>query len=221
MYETLHTGVPVSRHGVTGNAVVRVSTMPNVFALATAHGLTTAAAAYYWFSELYNRAPFEPVDDRQVDDAALPIQHGRFYTEDGFPDREVIPIAAGLLRRYRPDYLLVHPMGMDYVGENHGSDSSQYRTQATVQDSLLGVMVPEWLGAGYTVLVTGDHGVNSDGSHGGTTPDVRLVPLYLIPPEGRGRGDTRVTVSQLQLAPTVCRLLGLPIPETMTHPPVD
>src|SRR3990172_3798901 len=31
LYETLHTGVPVSVHGVTHNRVVRRSTMPNVF----------------------------------------------------------------------------------------------------------------------------------------------------------------------------------------------
>lgn len=30
MYETIHTGVPVSEHGVTSNWVVRPSRMPNI-----------------------------------------------------------------------------------------------------------------------------------------------------------------------------------------------
>jgi arylsulfatase A-like enzyme len=57
--------------------------------------------------------------------------------------------------------------------------------------------------------------------HGGSTPDVRNVPLYVIPPDGNGAGNTGRTISQLQIAPTVCRLLGVPIPKTMKQPPLD
>jgi hypothetical protein len=32
-----------------------------------------------WFSELYDRAPYDPIDDREVDDPAFLIQHGRFH----------------------------------------------------------------------------------------------------------------------------------------------
>ena len=65
-------------HGVVSNHVVRRSTKPNVFQSAVEAGKTTAAAAYYWFSELCNRASYDPIDDREVDDPALLIQHGRF-----------------------------------------------------------------------------------------------------------------------------------------------
>jgi arylsulfatase A-like enzyme len=68
---------------------------------------------------------------------------------------------------------------------------------------------------GYIILVTGDHGINADGLHGGTTPDVREVPLYLIKPAGAGEGDTHEVVSQLQIAPTICNLLDLEIPSMM------
>ena len=57
MYETVHTGLPVFEHGVVSNVVVRRSTKPNVFESGVRAGKTTAAAAYYWFSELYNRVP--------------------------------------------------------------------------------------------------------------------------------------------------------------------
>lgn len=65
-------------HGVISNLVVRHSTQPNVFQSVVEAGKITAAAAYHWFSELYNRAPYDPIDDREVDDPALLIQHGRF-----------------------------------------------------------------------------------------------------------------------------------------------
>ena len=129
--------------------------------------------------------------------------------------------AAGMLvRRFRPDYLLLHPMGMDNAGQLYGSDSPQYRTHATRQDSWLAPYITEWLSAGYDVLLTGDHGMNADGHHGGTTSDVREVPLYVMHPDLPGKGDTKQVISQLQIAPTLCRLLGVPIPDTMKHPPL-
>ncbi len=59
-----------------------------------------------------------------------------------------------------------------------------------------------------------------------TTPEQREVPLFWIQPKrgalsvskGQGRGDTGETISQLQIAPTVLKLLDVPIPETMKYP---
>ena len=221
LYETLHTGVPVSVHGVTNNLVVRRSIMSNVFEEAVRHGLTTGASAYGWFSELYNRAPYDRIADREVDDPALGIQHGRFYMEDNMPDREVFAAGASIVHKYQPDYVLIHPMGMDYLGETYGSDSPQYRNNAIFQDMALANLIPGWLERGYTVLVTADHGINNDKLHGGTLPDVRHVPLYRIPPDGRGRGDTGQQVAQLSMAPTLCRLLEVPVPKTMQNPIID
>lgn len=125
-----------------------------------------------------------------------------------------------LVRRYSPDYLLIHPMGMDYLGETYGADSPEYRNNAIRQDVIIAPLLVEWLGKGYDVLVTGDHGISADHSHGGTTPDVRMVPLFHFKPDHQGSGNTGQVISQLQIAPTVCRLLGLPIPATMKYPPV-
>jgi predicted AlkP superfamily pyrophosphatase or phosphodiesterase len=218
MYETVHTGVPSSVHGIVANSIVRLSKMPNIFQAVKEAGGVTAAAAYYWVSELYNRAPYDYINDREVDDENLPIQHGRFYTEDEYPDIELFRTSALLVRKFSPDYLLVHPMGLDYRGETFGSDTKEYRNHATRQDGYLAPLLMEWKELGYTVLVTGDHGINKDGSHGGRTPEQREVPLFMVPPNGQGKGDTGETVSQLQLAPTVLKLLNLPIPGTMKYP---
>ncbi len=220
MYETTHTGLVASEHGVVSNSVVRRSNKPNVFQAAVQAGKITAAAAYWWFSELYNRCPFDKVMDREVDDDSLLIQHGRFYTQDEYPDPDLFATAGMLVRRFHPDYLLLHPMGMDNAGQTFGSNSAQYRAQALHQDMWLAPYITEWLGSGYTVLVTGDHGMNADGHHGGTTADVREVPLFVVYPDAPGHGDTGHVLSQLQIAPTLCKLLGVPIPETMKHPPL-
>ncbi len=217
MYETIHTGVPASEHGVVANSIVRTSKMPNIFQSVTSAGKVTAAAAYYWFSELYNRAPYNPVEDKEVDDISLPIQHGRFYTQDEYPDVELFASAALLVRRYAPDYLLIHPMGMDYHGETYGSDSKEYRNHAIYQDARLAPLILEWRSAGYTIFVTGDHGINKDGAHGGAAQDQREVPLFIIPPGGEGRGETDEVVSHLSLAPAILNLLEIPVPDTMRH----
>lgn len=220
MYETIHTGLPVVSHGIVSNSVVRRSLKPNIFQLASEFGKVTAAAAYYWFSELYNRTPYDVVDDREVDDPRLAIQHGRFYTQDEYADLEVFHSAASLVRKFSPDYLLIHPLGMDVMGETFGADLSEYRNRAIRQDAWMAPFIVEWMELGYTILVTGDHGINADRLHGGTTPEVREVPLFFIVPGVSGKGNTQKTVSQLQIAPTLCKLLGIPIPETMKSDPL-
>jgi predicted AlkP superfamily pyrophosphatase or phosphodiesterase len=221
MYETVHTGLPVIQHGIISNYIIRRSNQPNIFESAVKAGKKTAAAAYYWFSELYNRAPYDRLEDREVDDESLAIQHGRFYTEDDYPDIELFQTAGMLIRRYHPNYLLVHPMGMDYTGERFGADSPEYRNHAILQDMWMSVLIAEWMESGYNILVTGDHGINADRLHGGTTSEMRDVPLFLIRPGTPGLGDTGQVISQLQIAPTIYKLLGISKPETMKYLPVE
>jgi len=220
MYETIHTGLPSSEHGVVANSIVRLSNKPNLFQTLKQAGKVTAAAAYYWYSELYNRAPYDRIEDKEVDDKSLNIQHGRFYTEDEYPDTELFASAAKLIRKYSPDYLLLHPMGMDYHGETYGSDSKEYRNHAIYQDSRLAPLILEWKERGYTIFVTGDHGINKDGAHGGTTPEQRVVPFYVIPAQGQGKGVVDDLMSHLRIAPTVLNFLGVPIPDSMKEKPL-
>lgn len=221
MYESIHTGLPSSETGIVANSIVRLSNKPNIFQCVREAGKVTAAAAYYWYSELYNRAPYDPIDDREVDDESLNIQHGRFYAKDEYPDIELFNTAAHLVRRFSPDYLLLHPMGMDYRGETFGADSKEYRNHATYQDAKLAPLIMEWLERGYAIFVTGDHGINADGNHGGASSEQREVPFFAIQPSLKGRGDTGEVVSHLQIAPTALSLLGIPIPSTMKRQPLD
>jgi bisphosphoglycerate-independent phosphoglycerate mutase (AlkP superfamily) len=92
--------------------------------------------------------------------------------------------------------------------------------KASLYNMILSNLVMEWLERVYNILVTGDHGMSADRLHGGTTPDVREVPLFIIQPDAAGRGNTGEVISQLQIAPTVLKLMNLPIPETMKYPPV-
>jgi len=219
LYEVLLTGTSVSINGITANDICRLSHQPSVFHLAVQQGQTTAAAAYHWFSELYNQTPFNPWVDREQHHSHLPIQHGRFYWDDSYPDSHLFADAEHLRRSWHPHFLLVHPMGLDDAGHRFGGESKEYRGRAIATDSLLAHYLPCWIEAGYQILITADHGMNADGQHGGTLPDVRNIPLFCI-----GHNFTPDTyqepISQLAIAPLICQLLNLPYAPHMCPTPL-
>ena len=207
LYECILTGNPPVDSGIVSNDINRLSSGTSVFHLARAAGLVTAAAAYHWVSELYNRSPYLAVRDRFTDDAALPIQHGVFYHCDDYPDDHLLLDAEALRRRHDPDFLLVHPMNVDDAGHRHGFDSAQYRNAARRFDRALSGFLPAWLQQGYQVLVTSDHGMNRDGTHGGVLPEERQVPLFVMGDGFSHRPD--LDVSQVALCGICADLLGL------------
>ncbi|RUS43923.1 alkaline phosphatase family protein [Cohnella sp. AR92] len=211
LYEVLLTGTPAMRNGITTNPIVRRSREVSLFDLASDAGLTTAAAAYHWVSELYNSAPFNPLTDRHQYDTNRSIQHGIFYYEDSYPDSHLFADAEHLRTSCDPDFLYIHSMNIDYIGHLHGGESKEYAGTVRIADGLLAMLVPLWLEEEYLVVVTSDHGMSADGQHGGTDPEERNVPFYLLASASQARIDSETTVSipQLEVMPMVARWLGL------------
>jgi predicted AlkP superfamily pyrophosphatase or phosphodiesterase len=207
LYECILTGIAPIESGIVHNDVSRLSNQQSIFHYATAAGLKTAAAAYHWVSELYNRSPFNAARDRHTDATELPIQHGHFYYADHYPDSHLFADAESLRVRVEPNFLLVHPMNIDDAGHKHGLDSPQYRNSARVADLLLAEYLQRWLDAGYQVLVTADHGMNNDRSHNGLLTEEREVPLFVL---GDAFSlDSFANPKQTDLCGTICELLGV------------
>ncbi|MGL4820860.1 MAG: alkaline phosphatase family protein [Bacilli bacterium] len=213
LYETLLTGVPPHTSGIVNNMVVRNSYYPSLFHLVKQKGGVTAAAAYHWVSELYNRAPFDLVYDREQHNPQMPIMHGKFYFDDAYPDSHLFGDAEILRKRYEPDFLYIHSMGMDDIGHKHGGESAAYRNHATHVDSILAHCIGLWLQLGYQIVVTSDHGMNADGNHGGTTDAERLVPLYVMTPKHIVLDEPYM--EQQHIARFMCQLLGVQPSEHM------
>lgn len=217
MYETLLTGLPVFRHGITNNMVVRRSESTSVFDLCRLNGLKTAAAAYYWISELYMSAPFSRLGDRIQLDASGLIQNGIYYFEDDYPDSHVFADAEFLRGRSDPDFLMVHSMNIDDRGHRFTAMSKEYRFAVSAAGVMLSFCLPAWMRMGYNIVVTADHGMDGYGIHGGTTEIERNVPLYLFAAGARAGDFSHGTpVSQLAVAPLLCRLLGVEKSKDMT-----
>lgn len=208
LYECILTGVVPVKSGIVNNQIVRPSYNESIFSLARKAGKSTAAAAYHWFSELYNRAPYLASRDRFTNDASLAIQHGCFYQADHYPDDHLFVDAEYLRAQFDPDFLLIHPMNIDDAGHKFGFDSTQYRNSARYADIILSSWLPQWIEQGYQILVTSDHGMNTDRSHGGVLEIERRVPLFVI--GEHFSHSPNCAIAQTELCGTICTLLGVP-----------
>lgn len=216
LYEVLLTGTPAYVNGIVSNAVARLSNQDSLFHLARKQGLTTAAAAYHWVSELYQKAPFEYADRIQLN-TDRPIQHGMFYFDDRYPDSHLIADAEFLRTSFDPDFLYIHTMNVDDAGHKFTSDSAEYRGEALRLDGTLAMVLPAWIAAGYNIVITADHGMNADGHHGGTGEAERDVGLIGIGEAFIPGEYTDQYVPQLAVAPLICRLLDIPRSPAMAN----
>lgn len=208
LYEVLLTGVPTYENGIYTNYTVKRSKEQSIFSLMKENKRTTAAAAYHWVSELYNRAPYSIFEDRIQHDETKNIQHGIFYSEDTYPDSHLFADAHHLIDTYQPEFMYIHSMNIDDVGHKFNGNSQEYYQAVCRIDTILGVYLPLWIEMGYQIIVTSDHGMDDFGIHGGTLPEHREVPLFIISDKCKPQISSEV-VEQLQMAPLVCHLLGI------------
>lgn len=214
LYTTLLCGLSPVQSGILRNDDARLCPAPTIFQRARDAGLSTAAAAYCWISELCNRAPFMPERDRLTDDPSLPVSHALFYSQDAYPDDELFRDAEALRLRHAPDLLLVHSMGVDCAGHAAGADAAAYREAARTADGLLARYLPRWLEAGYAALITSDHGMDADCAHYDSTEQARRVPLWLA---GRAWKGLPLPARQTQVAGLALAALGLATAEKARH----
>jgi predicted AlkP superfamily pyrophosphatase or phosphodiesterase len=216
-YEAIATGTHPGENGIVANHIVRLSNKESIFHRLSKAGKTSAIVAYYWWSELYHRAPFDLVCDCEQADNPDTFTYARFYTTDSFPDIHVFALAERLRLQYDPTFLLIHPMGVDDAGHRYGSQSKEYQASVADIDSLISQYLPTWLEEGYTVIVNADHGMNEFHSHGGTDPVERITPFYLLGRDVKVFGRQSNTLPQTSLARLFCRFLNSDPAPTM-HP---
>ncbi len=178
----------------------------------------------YW-SEFFNRFPFDPARDIEYDDQEGPIGHGRFHTMTGYShtnqmtpsDVDLFATLTRLAERFSIDYGILHTCTVDSMGHRYGQDCVEMDNALYGLDASLAGFLPRWLASGYEVIVTADHGQTLRGHHGGHDDEMQDVALYYF---GDGQGwSTDTLLDQLQLAPTILTRLGVGVPETMTAEP--
>ncbi len=195
------TGAPQAVSGVTTNWYRGPVRVDSLFASARRSGVRTAVAGTPGWSQLFG--PW--VDEvREVPDPDYGDTEG-LYRSDG----AVASAALGLLAT-SARLVVVHFPGPDVAGHSFGAASPVYAEAVRRVDEHLGALARA-LGPGDVLIVTADHGHTDRGGHGGWEPEVRKVPLVLAG-QGIRPGTTGPEVSQVDIAPTVAALLGIPVP---------
>jgi predicted AlkP superfamily pyrophosphatase or phosphodiesterase len=224
-YASIHTGVAPQVHQIWGNALRRRLEFPDVFSQVVAAGGKTGAVTHSFWSEFFNRYPFDPVRDLEYDEPGGPISHGRFHTMTGDSgynqatpsDPDLFATLTMLCERKGIDYGLLHTCTLDSMGHRFFHDCEEMDDACYRMDEQLAPFIARWRQAGYEVIVTADHGQDARGHHGGTGPLQQDVGFYyfgdaLLPPMD-------VTLDQLALAPSILTRLGVAVPATMTAVP--
>ncbi len=214
-YEAIMTGTYPHENGITCNDIVRRSTMRSLFDVVHDAGGTSAAIGWYFFSELYCEAPYDPALHCEREAPGTLVAHGRFYQDGNFPDSHAICQAEYLRSRYAPDFMVLHLNYPDTAGHNAGSDSRDYATSILTIDAWISRYYRTWLDDGYTLFITGDHGTNARGYHGGADLELRAVPLYIVGSRIFAHGRFDLVLEQPEIASLVCGELGLDPTSTM------
>lgn len=221
-YASIHTGVVPAEHGSTGNANVFRLSHPDIFSqVREADGVTGAVTHSFW-SEFFNRAPFDPVRDIEYDEPdSMSINHGRFHTMTGYghtnqmtpSDADLFATLTMLTERFGLNYGILHTCTLDSMGHRFKHECEEMDQACFHMDEMLAPYITRWRKKGYEVIVTADHGQNDRGHHGGRGDEQQDFALYYF---GEAKGPKADTLlRQTQLAPTILKRLGAPIPDSM------
>ena len=182
------------------------SELPSVPGLARAAGRD---------SELYGDSVWRELFPRGFTVAETEVKVPRiiFYlrAETLVDDKRVAKLTERLRKGPAPDFLVLHLVGLDHAGHRRGVKSAAY---ADVARRVVGHIeeVVRLLPPDTTVLLTSDHGATDSGGHGGASEVETTAPLYAF---GSGiAAGARVNIHQIDLAPTLSCLMGLPFPAT-------
>lgn len=225
-YASIHTGLSPQVHGVTSNETIFRLDHPDIFSEVTKAGGLTGAVTHSFWSQFFNRHPFDYVRDIEYDEPGEgPISHGRFHTMTGYGhDNQMTPSDVDLFATLTRlclvkgiDYGILHTCTLDSMGHRFGHDAIEMDNACCAMDAMLAPFIPQWLGAGYDVIVTADHGQSMRGHHGGASEDQQDFAFYYF---GAATGpEPGRMLDQLALAPTILSRMGVPVPASMTAPP--
>ncbi len=221
-YASIHSGVTPQEHGCTGNNNVFRIAQDDIFSQTRKAGGTTGAVTHSFWSEFFNRAPFDVVRDIEYDEPESDtINHGRFHTMTGYnlinqttpADTDLFATLTMLCERFSLNYGILHTCTLDSMGHRFGHETHEMDHGCFAMDEQLAPFIRRWRDMGYEVIVTADHGQTDRGHHGGHEDLQQDVALYYFG-DGEVTDETEV-LCQTQLAPTILSLLGAPVADTM------
>lgn len=183
----------------------RIEPLPgdNLFSLARSAGLLTAFAGHESWAKL--------VGPSNLDYSAITSHKG------AKADAETADAALQFLSQ-RPNLLVIHLGQLDEAGHAQGAESAAYAQALQEIDRHLKSLLSRLDLRHAVLVVTSTHGHLARGGHGGDEPQVVRIPLVLAgqfitsDKPGETGKSRQIEARQIDVAPTVAALLGIPIP---------
>ncbi len=200
-YYSIMSGAPVFLHGVTNNyrRYPRHQRVEPIFNHLKRYGLSSAVIGFNWYKDIISgRTAYFPAECCEADDSV-----------------EVTAAAIRLIEnRQLPTVTLLHYLAPDNSAHATGSNTSNAYRKAIVTIDRCLEDLSQHLERRYPrslMIVLSDHGMNSDGNHGGRDRNSLNIPLYCIANDiPSGESDRRLY--NLSIVPTITALLGIPVP---------
>lgn len=129
------------------------------------------------------------------------------------------------------DVLIGHYLGVDHAGHRYGPDHRAMTAKLKQMDEIFRRVISA-IDDRTLLVVMGDHGMDSEGNHGGESDDEVEAALWMYSKKRMfGRRDSSLIeppltaknrpVAQIDLVPTLALLLGLPIPFNNLGSPIE
>ncbi len=203
---TLATGTWPEIHGVSTNRYKGTLDADNIIRAAARSGRSCRIAGSKIWPALFERDIARCGAYRSLEENEVPGQFRSFAptleAEEGAGVAFVLAESA--------DLTILDFTATDAAAHDRGVFSDEYLRQARRIDGIIRSVVQSVGLGNATFVVTADHGHLDRGGHGAAEAEVLRVPLVMAGPGVRA--GVAGTARQIDVAPTVAALLGVPIP---------
>ncbi|XP_074096564.1 phosphatidylinositol glycan anchor biosynthesis class O [Cotesia typhae] len=129
-------------------------------------------------------------------------------------DREVRSRIFFELQKNDWSLLIAHNLGVDHCGHKHGPNHPEMTRKLNEINELINEIISAI--DNHTIFfVIGDHGMTDTGDHGGDSDNEIEAGLFIYsksPLQNPIEGQSRKTINQIDIVPTLALILGIPIP---------
>lgn len=189
-YMRILTGSSTDINGIFSNIQHIPSPILGISDLAISKKLKTSLCGYFWVYELF---PFT-------------FHHKYiYYIRDG----KTFSDSMNILTSSTPDFFIIHPMSVDNAGHQFGGFSNEYKKEAQKIDYEISKLYYSLIESNYSIIITSDHGHLDFGGHQIYHKTTYLTPFIFINLSNK-KFDIPLYINQIDIAPTICDLLGIP-----------
>ena len=115
------------------------------------------------------------------------------------------------------DVMILHYLGLDHIGHLEGPGSRLVQPKLDEMGDIIQTVWGQMHrktkdGQPPMMIIVGDHGMADGGGHGGSSPSEVLVPCVILGGFGIANRLPPVEIHQVDLAPSLAMLTGVPIP---------